>query len=72
MEAFGLHEWAGVILLISSGFSSANGSLVPDPPTLFFAGLTVAGLFICEQLLFARRQRRRQPAPVVVRGHWRN
>ena len=69
MKSFGIHEWAGVILLASICFSPANGSLVADPPTIFLAGLTLAGVLACEYRL---RDRRRRLAPPVVGRHWRN
>jgi hypothetical protein len=63
------HVWAAVILLVSSGFSPANGSLVADPRTIFLVGLTVAGMFACE---YSLRGRCRRPALPVVGGHSRN
>jgi hypothetical protein len=69
MRYFSIHEWVGLIFLLSSGFSSATGSLVADPPTLFLACLTVVGIFACENLLGSRRRRVALP---VVSGQWRN
>jgi hypothetical protein len=70
MKSFSSHKWAAVIILVSMGFSFSNGLLVADAPTIFLAGLTIAGFFACSLLLSGSRPRR-QAVP-VARGHWRN
>jgi len=68
MKSSGIHLWAAVILLVSNGFSPIHGSAA-NLPTIFLAGLTVAGMGACEYLL---RSRRPAPVMVVVAGHSRN
>jgi hypothetical protein len=67
MKSSIIHLWAVVIFLISSSFCPVHGLSVASLPTFFLAGLTAAGLGICEHLLRSRR-----PALAVVVGHSRN
>jgi hypothetical protein len=71
MKSLGIHWWAGLVLLVSCGFSFADGLLVPDPPIILLAGMMGAGMLICE-FSMQDHVRRHQPAPALLTGHSRN
>ncbi len=72
MKSPGFHLWVGVIFLVCCGFSVINGSLVADPATVVMAGMTGAGMLVCEFSMRDRRRRQCRPAMVLVTDHSRN
>jgi hypothetical protein len=72
MKTTNIHVVAAVILLLVSVFSLVDGAVVADPATVVLAGMTGAGMLICENSMRVRRRLRPLPSLDVTEEHWRN